>query len=104
MLPGKKQRQSKLRKNSQDEWVCKGGSIAVEIGGIEEGERMLVKGGHGVFHQQPYNEAVASNILKRLSCHIQWRRLKGGLCRKVLGAAPIFDNGNSLTMLREHSR
>lgn len=27
-----------------------------------------MKGGHGAFHQQPYNEAVASNILKKLSC------------------------------------
>lgn len=35
---------------------------------IEEGERVLVKGGHGAFYQQPYNEVVASNMLKKLSC------------------------------------
>ena len=35
---------------------------------IEEGRRVLVKGGHGAFHQQPYNEVTASNILKDVCC------------------------------------
>lgn len=35
---------------------------------IEDGERVLVKGGHGAFAQQPYNEVIASEILKGVEC------------------------------------
>lgn len=53
--------------NSSDGWLKKKWSII-------DGKRCLIKGGSGVTQQEPYNEVLASSIMKRLNIpHTEYR-------------------------------
>lgn len=52
--------------NSSDGWLKKKWTI-------QDGKRCLLKGGSGAFYQEPYNEAIASVILRRLNIpHVEY--------------------------------
>ena len=52
--------------NTSDGWLKKKWSII-------DGKRCLLKGGSNVFQQEPYNEVIASAIMKRLGiCHTEY--------------------------------
>jgi hypothetical protein len=41
---------------------------------VSDGKRVLMKGGSGVFHQEPFNEIIASEIMRRLGvAHVDYR-------------------------------
>jgi len=48
--------------NTSDGWLCKKWIIA-------DGKRLLMKGGSGVYNQEPYNEVIASAVMRRLNIH-----------------------------------
>jgi hypothetical protein len=52
--------------NTSDGWLKKKWIIS-------NGKRFLMKGGSGVFHQEPFNEVIASKIMKRLGVpHVEY--------------------------------
>ena len=45
--------------NTMDGWLCKKWVV-------KNGKRVLIKGGSGVFEQEPFNEVIAASVMRRL--------------------------------------
>ena len=70
--------------NTSDGWLKKKWTIA-------EGKRYLLKGGSGVYRQEPYNEVIASRLMEILGIpHVDYRLVKRGgetfsICEDFIG-------------------
>ena len=61
---------------------------------VSEGTRYLIKGGSGQIRQEPYNEVIASDVLRRLGVdHVEYSLTCS--CRDVYSSCPAFTDKDS---------